>query len=89
MANRIIIRGGVSNEDINHIISSDEEMVAFYDQLIKEVGSTGHAYSIKDARSYSQSDLPALERLRDKYLAKVAEKNTDPSGRNKIDWGIK
>ena len=69
MADSIVYNGEATDQ--SHTIKSDEERLAFYDALITEIGDTGHAYSADGALMYTQSSLPQLEKLRQKFEDRV------------------
>jgi hypothetical protein len=71
------------DENKKFAIQSDEEMLSKYCALIDEIMCTGHAYEADGAFTYTQSSLPQLEKLRDKYERRVLL-NRGVTGRNII-----
>ena len=69
MADSIIFKDEDSDQD--RMIRSDEEWLAYYDDLIFRIAQTGHAYSADGAIMYTQSSLPQLEKLKAKYEDRV------------------
>jgi hypothetical protein len=52
-------------------LTSDEEWLTLYDGLIKRIMLTGHAYSADGSLEYTQTELPQLEMLKQKYEDRV------------------